>query len=82
MKRQSNLRILLRMLVLVKPLTGFMILAVVMGTLGFLTAQFIPITGGMAVLSGLGIIDQISIKALFGILLVLALSRAISAISL
>ena len=48
MKRQSKLRVLLRMVKLVKPLTGFMALAILMGTLGFLCAQFIPILGGFA----------------------------------
>ena len=43
MKKQSKLRVLLRMVKLVKPLTGFMVLAILMGSLGFLCAQFIPI---------------------------------------
>ena len=37
-KKQSKLRVLLRMVKLVKPLTGFMLLAIFMGTLGFLCA--------------------------------------------
>ncbi len=61
MKKRSKARILLRMIVLVKPLAPFMVLAVVLGTLGFLTAEFIPILGGYAVLSGLGVAD-ISLK--------------------
>ena len=42
------------MLGLVKPLAGFMVLAVVTGTLGFLAVHFIPVLGGYAVLNGLG----------------------------
>ncbi len=42
MKKQSKITVLLRMIKLVRPLTGFMILAVFFGTMGFLTAEFIP----------------------------------------
>ena len=70
MKKQSKLRILLRMLVLVKPLAGFMILAFFLGTMGFLTAQFIPILGGYAVLSGLGEKVPLSITVIFILLAV------------
>ena len=55
MKKQSKLRVLLRLLKLVRPLAGLMVLAVTLGTLGFLTAQFIPILGGYGVLLGLGL---------------------------
>jgi len=53
MKEQSKIKVLLRMLGLVKPLSGYMVMAVLFGTLGFLTAQFIPILGGMGILEGL-----------------------------
>ena len=52
------------MVKLVKPLTGFMLLAIFMGTLGFLCAQFIPILGGYAVLHGLKIDIPLSINFL------------------
>ena len=54
MKKRSKAGTLFRMLGLVKPLAGFMVLAVVTGTLGFLAVQFIPVLGGYAVLNGLG----------------------------
>ena len=41
------------MLGLVKPLAGWMVLTVLMGTLGFLAAQFIPILGAYGILCGL-----------------------------
>ena len=65
MKKQSKLRVLLRTVKLVKPLTGFMLLAIFMGTLGFLCAQFIPILGGYAVLHGLKIDIPLSINFLW-----------------
>ena len=77
MKRQSKLRVLLRMVKLVKPLTGFMVLAILMGTLGFLCAQFIPILGGFAVLHGLHVELPLSVKAIWILLPVLALVRAL-----
>ncbi|MBR7020960.1 MAG: ABC transporter ATP-binding protein [Lachnospiraceae bacterium] len=77
MKKQSKARILFRMVKLVKPLTGFMILAVVLGTLGFLTAEFIPILGGEAVLIGRGIQTKLSWSTLVWLLLSFAVLRAI-----
>lgn len=53
MKKQSKAKILFRMIKLVKPLTGFMLLSVFFGTLGFLCAQFIPTLGAIAVIRGL-----------------------------
>ena len=64
MKKPGKIKVLLRMLRLVRPLTGFMLLAIVMGTLGFLCAQFIPILGGYAVLYGLKIGIPFSIRSL------------------
>ena len=77
MKKQSKIRILLRMLKLVEPLAGFMLLAVLMGTLGFLCAQFIPILGGFAVLHGLKIDISFSVKVVWVALIVIALLRAV-----
>ena len=77
MKKQSKIGTLLRMVKLVKPLTGFMILAVTMGTLGFLCAQFIPILGGFAVLHGLKSDIPLPITAVWVLLIVFALVRAV-----
>lgn len=77
MKKQSKFRTLLRMVKLVKPLTGFMILAVTMGTLGFICAQFIPILGGFAVLHGLKFDIPLPITAVWVLLIVFALVRAV-----
>lgn len=77
MKKQSKVKVLLRMLGLVRPLAGFMVLAVIFGTLGFLTAQFIPILGGMAVLSGLGVGAYPAFTTLVWLLLIFALLRAV-----
>ena len=77
MKKQSKAKVLFRLVKLVRPLTGFMLLAILMGTLGFLFAQFIPILGGFAVLHGLGIDIPLSVSAVSALLLVMALLRAV-----
>lgn len=73
----NKAKVLLRMIKLVKPLTGFMILAVLFGTIGFLTAQFIPVLGGMIILNGTGDETRLNLKALVILLLSFALLRAV-----
>ena len=77
MKNMGKLKTLFRMLKLVKPLSGYMLLAIVMGTLGFLCAQFIPILGSFLVLHGLNIPVALSASTLFIILIAIALLRAV-----
>ncbi|MCR5144957.1 MAG: ABC transporter ATP-binding protein/permease [Lachnospiraceae bacterium] len=77
MKKQSKIGILFRMLKLVKPLTGFMLMAIIFGTLGFLAAEFIPILGGYAILEGLGMDTGLTWKMIVILLLALAILRAI-----
>jgi ATP-binding cassette subfamily C protein len=77
MKKRSKFGTLLKMLGLVKPLTGFMCLAVLTGTFAFLAVQFIPILGGYAVLHGLGYDTPIGITAIWVCLVVFALLRAV-----
>ena len=76
-KKQNKAVILFRMLKLVAPLSGFMLLAIFFGTVGFLTAQFIPVLGGMAVLSGLKIGSVPSFKIIVWLLLSFAIIRAV-----
>lgn len=73
----NKAKVLLRMIKLVKPLTGCMILAVLFGTIGFLTAQFIPVFGGMIILNGTGEETALSLKMLIVLLLSFALLRAV-----
>jgi len=73
----NKAKVLLRMIKLVKPLTGCMVLAVLFGTIGFLTAQFIPVLGGMIILNGTGEESKLSLKVLIILLLSFALLRAV-----
>lgn len=65
------------MLGLVKPLAGFMVLAVVTGTPGFLAVQFIPVLGGYAVLNGPGYDTPLALKTIWILLAVFDLLRAV-----
>lgn len=54
MTTRSNLQICSKLSVLVKPLSGYMVIAILMGLLGNLCATFITVLGGYAVLHILG----------------------------
>lgn len=54
MKKRSNFAVMKNLIHLVKPLTGYMILAILMGLLGHLCASFITIFGAFGVLQVLG----------------------------
>lgn len=50
MKRRSGFVVMFQLIGLVKPLAGYMILAILMGLVGHLCATFITVSGGYAVL--------------------------------
>ena len=64
-----------RLIGLVKPLTGFMLLAILMGIIGYLCAAFITIFGGYAVLEALHFDTPFSLTALFICVVVFAVVR-------
>ncbi|MCM1544152.1 MAG: ABC transporter ATP-binding protein/permease [Ruminococcus sp.] len=76
MKKRSNLKIMARLVGLVKPLAGYMVLAIMMGVIGNLCASFITIFGGYAVVGSLGF-SAPSIKAVFALVLVFAMVRGL-----
>ena len=76
-QKRSKAGVLFRMLGLVRPLTGYMILAVTAGTLAYLAVQFIPVLGGYAILSGLGLDVPLTVNTIWILLPVLALVRAV-----
>lgn len=51
MKPRSNLSCMARLITLVGPLTGVMLLAITLGVLGFIAATLIPVLGGAGILS-------------------------------
>ena len=50
MKPRSNLSCMARLITLVGPLTGVMLLAITLGVLGFIAATLIPVLGGVGIL--------------------------------
>ncbi len=72
------MKIIGRMLSLVKPLIGWMAVAVISGTFGHLCAIAIPILGGVALLSALGVIS-LSIQLVFIVMIVCGVMRGVFA---
>ena len=75
MKKRSGSTVMARLIGLVRSLTGYMLLAILMGLLGHLCAAFITISGGYAVLSLLGYATPLPLKGLFIAAVVFALLR-------
>lgn len=76
MKRRSGFAVMGKLIGLVKPLTGYMILAILMGLIGHLCASFITIYGGYAVLNILGFKTSLGLIAMFVSLAAMAVLRA------
>lgn len=77
MKKRNGFTVMARLIGLVKPLTGFMIAAILMGLIGHLCAAFITIFGGYAVLNLLHFDTPLGLTALFITVIVFALARGI-----
>ena len=75
MKRTNPIIIMARLSKLVKPLAGYMALAVSMGTLGHLCAAFITVLGGYGILSAMGTGEYYSLETIFIIIAICALAR-------
>lgn len=73
--KRSGFSIMTRLIGLVKPLTGYMILAITMGVVGHLCASFITVFGGYAVLHVLHPEWSMKMGMLFGAVLFFALIR-------
>lgn len=73
--KRSGFNIMTRLVGLVKPLTGYMILAIGMGLIGHLCASFITIFGGYAILHVLHPEWSLNLHILFGAVLLFALLR-------
>ena len=74
MNRRSNGKVMLKLAGLVRPLSGYMALAVAMGLIGNLCAAFVTIFAGYGVLAALGV-GSMSIPVSLGLAAVCALVR-------
>lgn len=61
-RKQSSLKIMARLIKLVKPLAGFMVLAVILGVTGFLCAIQITVAGSLTLLTAAGIDGGLAVK--------------------
>lgn len=77
MKKRSGFGVMKQLIGLVRPLAGFMILAIGMGLAGHLAASGITILGGYAVLKVAGIETPFTVTWIFCLVLVFALFRGI-----
>lgn len=77
MKQRSGYKVMLSLIKLVKPLTFYMILAILMGLIGHLCASFITILGGYAILDVLNFNIGINLSTIFIIILLCALFRGV-----
>lgn len=76
-KEVSNFVVMRRMIGLVAPLTGWMLLAILMGVLGFLCAIFIPVSAVVLVAQGLSLIDWFHTSHVLLFMIVIAVLRGI-----
>lgn len=75
--KRSGFKIMTKLITLVKPLTGYMILAIIMGLIGHLCASFITILGAVAVTKSLGFDIALSFGTMTACLLIFALVRGL-----
>lgn len=81
--KRNNLQICLKLSGLVKPLAGYMCLAIFMGLVGNLCATFISVLGGYGILKVLGVENQavfselLTLPVIFTVAAVLAILRGI-----
>ncbi len=70
--KRSGFQVMKKLIGLVRPLSGYMILAVTMGLVGHLCATFITVFGGFAIVA---VLKGAATAAIFGTVAVLALVR-------
>ncbi|CAM2898888.1 ABC transporter ATP-binding protein [Hathewaya histolytica] len=75
--RRSGINIMGKLIGLVKPLLHIMLITITMGVLGFLASIFITIYGGVGLASYLGFSMGISMKKIFTLLIIFAVSRGL-----
>ena len=76
-KEMGNIKVMGRLIQLVKPLTPIMLMAIIMGVLGYLCAIGIPVLSSMALFQLTGMYPHLSIENILWILIVFAILRGI-----
>lgn len=75
--RRGGLTVMARLVGLVRPLAGFMVLAILMGLLGHVCATAITVLGGYGVLAVLGAGGEASLAGLFAAMAACAVARGL-----
>jgi ATP-binding cassette subfamily C protein len=75
--KRNGFQVMGRLIGLVRPLSGYMILAILMGLVGHLCASFITIFGGYAVLNILGFQTPLTLTVLFISVVLFAILRGV-----
>lgn len=76
-KRRSGFAVMAGLIGMIKPLLGYMVIAIIMGCVGNLMATFITILGGFGFLNILGVMEQVNLTVVFVLLIVFAVLRGI-----
>lgn len=77
MKRRSSIQIMSKLIVLVRPMLGRILLAILLGVAGFLCAAAVPVTGVLCLLYWMGYPLRIAIHTLCVWMLFFAIARGI-----
>lgn len=75
--RRTGMNVMGQLIGLVKPLSHVMVLAIVAGVLGYLSAVFITIFGGLAILDVLGFPSAMTLRTLFLAVIAFAVGRGV-----
>ncbi len=75
--KKSNIKIMMQLAVLIKPMLLIIVIAVILGVLGFLCAASIPVLGALGVTKIIGADIPISIKDIFILMTVFAVLRGV-----
>ena len=75
--KRSGFTVVTKPIGLVRPLTGYMILAIVMGLIGHLCATFITILGGYALLNVLHLQIALSLNFIIAGVVIMAILRGV-----
>ncbi len=76
-KMRSSFQVMAGLIGMVKPLLGFMVLAVLMGCIGNLAATFLTVFGGYGLLSAAGVYDGKPFYVIAAVLIIFAVFRGI-----
>ena len=76
-KRRSGIQVMAGLIGMIKPLLGYMFLAIIMGCVGNLMATFITILGGYGFLGVFGAKKDVNMTLIFTLLILFAVFRGI-----